>query len=391
MCLNLAAAHPILVLTRKTTWTDKSLMMRHATTALRSALVALATALPIQANAHVKWFCSIADVRASPLPLTNVLSSTFLRVAALFLVISALGYAADNLGRSLWPVIAHPSIRRRHLEDVIVRVTVGLFFFFLWHGHVVVVWEKGGTILTPELVMVSQIIAMLQLVVAISMLWKRALFLGATAIALLYVCGIWNYSVFHMTDYLFFPGLAIFFARDPREPPGTAPWRTTLLTGSLALSLMWTAIEKFLYPAWAAEVVALHPSTSFGFDIPFVIVVAAFIEFSLAFHILIGTGLARLGSALFALIFISAIPDFGHLDAVGHLMILGILAAGMIRGVSALGYHVRPLRSTMLRDTAAILTEPWLTAHIAIWSAISGGGFEVMRVCMRVFQLGKTR
>ncbi len=39
----------------------------------------------------------------------------------------------------------------------------------------------------------------------------------------------------------------------------------------------------------------------------------------------------------------------------------------------------------------AILTEPWLTAHIAIWSAISGGGFEVMRVCMRVFQLGKTR
>ena len=43
------------------------------------------------------------------------------------------------------------------------------------------------------------------------------------------------------------------------------------------------------------------------------------------------------------------------------------------------------------RHLTAILTEPWLTAHIAIWSAISGGGFEVMRVCMRVFQLGKTR
>ena len=331
-------------------------MMHDAKTAFRSTLVAMAMVLPVEADAHVKWFCSIADVRASPLPLAAVLSPTFLLVAALFLVISAAGYAADHLGRSLWPVVAHPSIRRRRLEDVIVRVTVGLFFFFLWHGHVVVVWEKGGTILTPELVLRSWIVTALQLIVALSMLWRRALFFGAIAIALLYICGIWTYGVFHMTDYLFFPGLAIFFARDPREPPGTASWRTTLLTGSLALSLMWTAIEKFLYPAWTAEVVALHPSTSFGFDIPFVIVVAGFIEFSLAFHILIGTGLARLGSALFALIFISAIPDFGHLDAVGHLMILGILAAGMIRGVSALGPLIRPLESTTARDTVSCLT-----------------------------------
>ena len=329
--------------------------MRRAEMAFRSTLVALVMVLPVKASAHVKWFCSIADVRADPLPLTAVLSATFLRVAGLFLLISAVGYAADHLGRSLWPVTAHPSVRRRRLEDVIVRVTVGLFFFFLWHGHVVVVWEKGGTILTPELVLSSQLITDLQLVVAISMLWRRALVLGGVAIALLYACGVWAYGVFHMTDYLFFPGLAIFFARDPREPPATAPWRTTLLTGSLALSLMWTAIEKFLYPAWTAEVVALHPSTSFGFDIPFVIVVAGFIEFSLAFHILIGTGLARLGSALFAVIFISAIPDFGHLDAVGHLMILGILAAGMIRGVSALGPIVRPLESTTARDTASCL------------------------------------
>ena len=329
--------------------------MRHAKMALRRTLAALVMILPVQADAHVKWFCSIADVRTDPLPLAAVLSSTFLRVAGLFLLISAVGYAADHLGHSLWPVLTYPSTRRRRVEDVIVRATVGLFFFFLWHGHVVVVWEKGGTILTPELVLSSQLITDLQLVVAISMLWRRALILGAIAIALLYVCGIWTYGVFHMTDYLFFPGLAIFFARDPREPPGTAPWRTTLLTGSLGLSLMWTAIEKFLYPAWTAEVVALHPSTGFGFDIPFVIVVAGFIEFSLAFHILIGTGLVRLGSALFALIFISAIPDFGHLDAVGHLMILGILAAGMIRGVSALGPLVRPLGSTTARDTATCL------------------------------------
>ena len=295
-------------------------------------------------------------MKASPLPIADVVSSTFLLVGGLFLLISAAGYAADHLGRAAWPVVAHPSIRRRRLEDTVVRATVGAFFFFLWHGHVVVVWESGGTILTPELVLSSKIVTALQLMVAVSMLCRRTLVLGATAILLLYGCGIWNYGVFHMIDYLFFPGLAIFFARDPRETVGTAPWRTTLLTGSLALSLMWTAIEKFLYPAWTAEVVALHPATSFGFDIPFVIVVAGFIEFSLALHILIGTGLARLGSALFALIFVSAIPDFGHLDAVGHLMILGILAAGMIRGVSALGPRIRPLGSSTLRDTATCLS-----------------------------------
>ena len=158
-----------------------------------------------------------------------------------------------------------------------------------------------------------------------------------------------------MTDYLFFPGLAAFLARRPDEPRGTAPWRTTLLTASLGVSLMWTAIEKFLYPAWTAEVIALHPSVGLGLAVPVVIVIAGFIEFSLAFHILIGTGLVRVGSFLFALIFIAAMPSFGHLDLVGHLPILGILAAGMVRGVSALGPLLRPLRRGVVRDASTCL------------------------------------
>ena len=109
-----------------------------------------------------------------------------------------------------------------------------------------------------------------------------------------------------------------------------------MVSACLAFSLMWTAIEKFLYPEWTLFVIGSHPSLAAGFPPGFVVVMAGFIEFTLAFYFMTGRGLVRFGAAAFAGIFIVAIPEFGHLDSVGHLPIVGIMAVICLRGASPL-------------------------------------------------------
>jgi hypothetical protein len=88
-------------------------------------------------------------------------------------------------------------------------------------------------------------------------------------------------------------------------------------SGRLAFGLMWTAVEKFVFPQWTLDVVAQHPDLAFGFPRGFTVVVAGFVEFTLAFYVMTSRGLVRFGAAAFAAIFIAAIPEFDHLDAVG--------------------------------------------------------------------------
>jgi len=60
------------------------------------------------------------------------------------------------------------------------------------------------------------------------------------------------------------------------------------------------------------------------------------VEFTLAFYVMAGRGLVRFGAAAYAAIFLAAVPEFGHLDAVGHIPIVAILAVMCLRGASPL-------------------------------------------------------
>lgn len=81
-------------------------------------------------------------------------------------------------------------------------------------------------------------------------------------------------------------------------------------------SLMWAAIEKWAYPQWTYPLLEARPYLTLGIPAGDFMVVAGFVEFALAFYIL--TGLS--------LIFVSAILDFGKLDAIGHLPTIACLA-----------------------------------------------------------------
>ena len=300
------------------------------------AAAVLAGAMPGQAAAHVKWFCSIADVRQAPIPLRQVLTPLFGLVCCGFVLLVFAGFLLDDAVAHHWPRLASSGRLHADTEEKLVRLAAGAFFLLLWDKGAVVLWERGDAILTPELMMSLRWMGALQLAIAISVAWRRTCILGAAGICILYGYGIEQFGVFHMTDYVFFPGIAAYLALVTIGKPSLTRLRVPLIAGSLAFGLMWTAIEKFVYPDWTLFVVAEHPDLAFGFPWPFVVVVAGFVEFTLAFYVMTGRGLVRVGAAGYAAIFVAAIPEFGHLDAVGHIPIIAILAVVCLRGASPL-------------------------------------------------------
>lgn len=284
------------------------------------------------ASAHVKWFCSVADVTRPPIALASVLTPTFGLVCLGFLGLIFAGFLLDGLAARRWPRLASSALHHEATEERLIRLATGAFFLLLWDKGAFVLWERGDAILTPELMTAAPWIGAVQLGVAVSLAWRPTCLIGALGILVLYGQGVAQFGVFHMTDYLFFPGLAAYLALSAIGTDVTGRLRAPIVTASLAFSLMWTAVEKFLYPDWTYAVVAQHPDLAFGFPPAFVVVVAGFVEFTLAFYIVTGRGLVRIGAAAFAAIFVAAIPEFGHLDTVGHLPIVAILAAVCLRG-----------------------------------------------------------
>jgi len=303
----------------------------------RAARLALGIALlPVQAFAHVKWFCSTVDVVQPPVGLGTVLTPVFGAVCCVFLALVFAGFLLDGAVARYWPRLASSGRLHADTEEKLIRLAIGAYFLLLWDKGAVVLWERGGVILTPELLASLAWMSALQFAIALSVGWRSTCVLAAAGIGILYGYGIAQFGVFHMTDYVFFPGLAAYLALTSIGTPGALRLRVPLLSGGLAFGLMWTAIEKFVYPQWTLGVVAQHPDLAFGFPWDFTVVVAGFVEFTLAFYVMAGRGLVRFGAATYAAIFIAAIPEFGHLDAVGHIPIIAILGVVCLRGASPL-------------------------------------------------------
>lgn len=305
----------------------------------RLALPAGVVFTPTCALAHVKWFCATADVTRPPEALWRVLTPLFAAVCCAFLLLVFTGFIVDGVVARRWPALASSHGRNAVLEEKLIRLAVGAYFLLLWDKGAVVLWERGAAILTPELMAATAWMGALQFAVAFSLAWRRSCLLGAAGICALYGYGITEFGAFHMTDYVFFPGIAAYLALTTIGTARALSLRVPLLSGGLAFGLMWTAIEKFVYPQWTLDVVARHPDLAFGFRWDFVTVVAGFVEFTLAFYVMTGRGLVRFGALAYAAIFLVAIPEFGHLDSVGHLPIIAILVVVGLHGASPLQRH----------------------------------------------------
>lgn len=302
----------------------------------------------------MKWFAPIADVTAPPDALSTVLTPVFGLILLSFLLLVFFGFLLDGVIARRWPRLASSGQFHSGTEERLVRLATGAFFLLLWDKGAFVSWEKGTAILTPELMANGAWIGWLQFTIAVSVAWRPSCVVAAAGICALYGYGIVHFGIFHMTDYVFFVGIAAYLLLTAIGTPGAFRLRVPLLSGGLAFSLMWTAVEKFVYPKWTLFVVAQHPDLAFGFPWGFAVTVAGFVEFTLAFYVMTGRGLVRFGAAAYASIFIAAIPEFGHLDAVGHIPIVGILSVVALRGSSPLQRLVGVQARGPLANAAAI-------------------------------------
>jgi hypothetical protein len=315
--------------------------------------------VPDPAEAHVKWFCGVLDLRAPPLPLWTVLSPLFIARAVVFLMLVSAGSFLDAVITGQWPRLAAHSIRLEGAEDFIIRLGVGAYALSLWSALAVVPWAKvgDGAILTPDLFDRDLLVSIIQLAVVATLTLRRTCPLAGLGLVALYGIGVARYGLFHMVDYVFFLGLAGYLILSfpySEQLQRSRLWRVPLLAGTLGFSLMWTAIEKFLYPGWTEIVLAVHPNIAMGFPAPFVTLTAGFVEFSLAFYLVVGRTLLRPGAFLFMMIFISAIPEFGKLDAFGHLPIIAMFLVLILHGPTRLQAKLLPSSTTALRSMSSV-------------------------------------
>ena len=273
-----------------------------------------------RASAHVKWFCAF-DVAGQPVGLANVLCPNFEELTGLtiFVLIAAGIVERTPLGAALLRAVIDCMAPIRWNTEILIRGIAGFFFVSLW--------SMGGMIITPELKTTSQLIPLLQLAIAAGLLWRQTLVLSAAGIVALYAIALHDYGLFHLLDYPIFLGLAAYLALTGlgREPFGIRP--LDIARWAAAVTLMWASIEKWAYPEWTSPLFITHPNIAMGFSPSFFMEAAGAVEFGLSFG-LIWTPLCRRASALIlAGMFLSAILEFGKIDAIGHSCIIALVLA----------------------------------------------------------------
>ncbi len=295
--------------------------LRELTSMLLKSAVPITLAFsPASAQAHVKWFCAF-DVAGSPVGLENVICQDLEQLVALSTVMLLLGFVVEGspLGFALLRALDRTtSLLRRHTEIVVRLVAAGFF---------VSLWGMKNVLLTPELTTEMGFVPWLQLAIAAAMVSRRTLPLAAFGIVTLFSMALGQYGLFHLMDYPVFVGLAVYLACIGlrRSPYGLRP--LDLLRWSAAVTLMWAAIEKWAYPQWTFPVFATHPGVSLGFDVAFYMRAAGAVEFALAFALLGPPLVRRTAAVILAATFISAIREFGMIDAIGHSCIIAVMLA----------------------------------------------------------------
>jgi hypothetical protein len=296
--------------------------------------------------------------------MANVLGLSFWQTtaasAAALWILSVVG--RTELGVALLRSIDHPSQWLRDNTETFFRAGVGAFFLCLW--------VLGTVIITPELKTNVDAIPWLQAAIALGMLWRRTLILSALGICFLYVFAIANYGPFHMADYPIFLGAAAYLGLTGlglrvfgMRPIDVARW-------GASITLMWASIEKWAYPEWTFPLLERRPHLTMGMDSEFYMMLAGVMEFVLAFALLWTPFVRRLSALILATMFISAVFEFGKIDAIGHMLIIVMLLIFVADDEPTT--ERAPILAPMLYGVALIVT---FLAYYGLHSIVFGSKF----------------
>ena len=287
---------------------------------LRRAPAWLLLLAPTAAFAHVKWFEEY-EVAQKPVPIGITLSlPSFWLGMALVLVLFIVTTILERRQPGLAATRGLDTVTRPLREHADVFLVAVLFAFF------VALFAVGGTYLTPELKTDSELIPWAQLAIALLLIPRLTRPLAAVAIVLLWLITMRDYDLFHLYDYLALGlGLAGYLLLSGMKD---GPWhdrRFAVLRWGIALALMWSSMEKFMYPQWFLPLLEEKPFLAFGIPFGPYTTMAGVAEFTLGFGLLWTPLVRRLSAvALFALMFAAVYP-FGRVDMIGHATILAAL------------------------------------------------------------------
>ncbi len=258
------------------------------------------------------------------------------------------------------------TLTERRLEELrdrlpdMLRIAVAIFFGALW--------AKEGVILTPELTTDSTLIPWLQFFIALGTMFRRTLFFSGIGIIGLYVFALMEYGAFHLLDYPIFVGIAFYLMLTGIGRPRLLRWRMPILFAAVGVTLMWAGIEKFSYPNWTFPILEQKPGMMFGIDQKTFMCCAGLTEFMLAFMLISSTALVRIAGAILLFMFTAAIFEFGKIDALGHLLIIVVLAMFIIHGKSPLQDAFGRLGRTAVAHSGALVTLHFIALAIFMFS-----------------------
>ena len=321
------------------------------------------------ALAHVKWFAQY-DLTLPPMPIGDVFNKVFVGFFLLSVVAVYAFFVVDRF-----------AYRRRFLESILSRFTISEPTAFLIMRCAVAaffaavsVWGFSGDAfyLTPELKTNQWWVPWLQAALALCALHRWTMPLMAVGMAVLYGAAIRQYGLFHLLDYLILVGVTYYFLVSPIDRPGWKKSRYIVMYAATGLTLLWASIEKWGYPDWTFPLLERDPSLLMGLDARTYMILAGFVEFNLTFVLLSSASLLSRALALGLMsVFVLAIAKFGMIDAIGHLLIIAILAVLVLHGPTE-GRNFLVLSDKSLWTEAYFMTGLYVLAFVLIFTAFYG-------------------
>ncbi|MFS0724510.1 hypothetical protein [Paenibacillus sp. 1P07SE] len=298
---------------------------------LSCSLIFLFTGLllvPAAAHGHVKWFTEVQPVKED---ITTIMSPFFMILAVVTAVVLAL--ITQLLGRvSTWGVSQRIDAGLDQLR--------GYLPMLLKYGTAaaLIVQAASGSMFAPEFAIehTFELVLMWTAIVLLLIPFKFASKAGALVLLGLLINLTYKAGLFHMLDYgFYFAVIGVLVLERTRESRLGFP----LLYLGTGLSLCWVAVEKWVYPIMAEDIIANHNVPTFGFAPGAFIVMTGFIEFVVGYLLVVGL-LNRLLAFVLTLIFISTTMLFGITELIGHFMIHVVLLMFIIEGT---GFYKPPV------------------------------------------------
>lgn len=295
------------------------------------------------AYAHVKWFSKLAVCGGNPLQPRHVFfGASFIElylfsatVMLLVFFIDAKIWTSSGIARRY--LLSLPTFSSRWCAKTLrlgIAVTFAAMPIYFWDSPI---------ILTPELQATGTWVLFVQLSIALLALFSVTAWAAALGIVALFAYAISLYGLAHLLDYVFFLGIAAYLVISACDKKNW-PLGLGLLRLTTGVSFLWVSVEKWAYPSWTYELLQFQlKPVLMGFQPEFVISAAGFVEFCLAFTLLVGRLSSRIASGVLLALLVVAIPLVGPVDAIGHfpLIIALVLLAGTKNTIPLLSDETR--------------------------------------------------